>query len=125
MILARQHGIKAGPLRALGQQRINPDPLLRIVEGIGPPQMLPGPVMRDRNRDVMGYDEVDLFAGEKRAVGHDGEARSREALCQCGDQELDLGPVKEGLATPKLDLFGGLRDPAVQLGKKVLDIRQF
>lgn len=124
MMLACEHSIKAGPFRPRGQQRVNPEPLLRIVEGIRSPQMLPRPVMRDRNRDVIGGDKVDLFAGEKRAVGHDREARSREALCQCGDQELDLGPVKEGLATPKLDLFGGLRDPAVQLGQEVLDIGQ-
>ncbi len=53
VILARQHGIEAGLFWALGQQCVNPNPLLRIIKGIRPPQMLPWPVMRDRNRDVM------------------------------------------------------------------------
>ena len=65
VILARQHGIEPSLFGAFRQQRVNPDPLIRIIERIRPPQMLPRPVMRDRNRDVMGYDEVDLFAGEK------------------------------------------------------------
>lgn len=51
--MPRQHRVETGLFRALGQQRLDPGPLFRIVERIRPPQMLPGSVMRDGNGDVV------------------------------------------------------------------------
>jgi hypothetical protein len=72
----------------------------------------------------MGRDEVDLFSVEERAVGDDRKAGTREPRGQRRDQPLDFGPVKKWFASPELNLFRGLCDPAIKLGEEVLDIGQ-
>ena len=64
MVLPRQHCVEASPPRPLGQQSFNPAPLIRIIKRIRPAQMLPPPVMRDRDRDITRGDDVELLAVE-------------------------------------------------------------
>ena len=80
--------------------------------------------MGDRDGNVIGRDEVELFATQERAIGDDREGCSREAPRQRRDQPLDLGPVEKRFPTPKLNGLGRIRDPAIKLGQEMLDIGQ-
>jgi hypothetical protein len=53
--------------------------------------MLAGPVMRDRDGDVMRGDEVELFTIKERSVGDDREGCFWEAFCQRRDRGEDVG----------------------------------
>jgi hypothetical protein len=64
MVPPRQHRVEASAPRPLGKQSFNPASLVGIIKRIRPPQMLAGPVMRDRDGDVMCGDEVELLAVE-------------------------------------------------------------
>jgi hypothetical protein len=91
MVPPRQHCVEASPPRPLGQQSFNPSLLFRIVERIGPPQMLAGPVMRDRDGDVMRDNEVELLAVKERPIRDDREGCFWEAFCQRRDRGEDVG----------------------------------
>jgi hypothetical protein len=71
MVPPRQHCVEAGPPRPLRQQSFNPAPLFGIIKRIRPAQMLAGPVMRDRDGDVMRDNEVELFTVKERPIRDD------------------------------------------------------